>query len=187
MNGRERDPKAVRRVVDWWSQWWKKNRDKHPVFDDELRSMLMQRVAAIRTTILNGLSVDYSELKYRVHPRGCLNHIEPLYYTGFDSLETGEEAGGMSAINLTDRWHETHDKEDVFLLIVAEFKTHLPAGEIADSDEDSSKKWRGRVVEVFSEEIPKTDIVITVDVGPKRSKFQRRVKESLSNLPPLQK
>jgi hypothetical protein len=50
--------------VRWWRDWWAKNQDKHPVFEDDLKKAIVARVTAIRNQIyleVKGYGVFASE------------------------------------------------------------------------------------------------------------------------------
>jgi hypothetical protein len=182
MEGREKNPKAIRRVVDWWSEWWAKNRDKHPMVDDALEVILKQRIAAIETQILNDLASDYHELEH-FHPKDIrIRYIEPLFNSSLDSSILAE---GILRRSADGSIHMGKDEDHIFLLIAANFNMAPPPGEFCNLPAEPPKRRMGRVVEVFTENVPQTDVVITVHAGPKDGDFVRRVKESLSKLRPL--
>lgn len=190
-DGRDRDPASIRRVVDWWSQWWSKNHDKHPLFDAELRSLMNQRVLAIQSQLLNDVAPDYTEfghLRYWVQQKKNLLDWVPGERRIFSGLiATSETSQITSHRGLDGKWRAArHGQDDIYLLITVAFNSPLPQGEstiiphsrFLDGDLPIYQR-------ILTEPLPDTDMVISVDAGPKESLFVKRVQASLKKLPPL--
>jgi len=166
--------------VRWWRDWWEKNKDKHPVFDDELKRVITARVTAIRNQIF--LEVNgYGGFASGSIPAVSINRSDrdTVMAVTMDSsmLATASPRSGGQ----------------IYLLISAHFETprfqlnpiasrNYPAGTVGEW-QPLGHKEKINVKEVYRESLPGTDIAITVDAASQDGVFPRLVRECLQKPP----
>ena len=168
--------------VKWWRDWWTKNKNKHPVFDDDVKKTIIARVSAIQKQICLGVA-GYGELGY-LHPTWVqINYIDPSVIANIEV-----DTAVLSAVfGRTTSEGETRvarrGQDEVLLRIKAQFETpSLVTNQVRNFG--TLRNWsEGRVEQVYREELPGTDIVITVEAASHDGVFAGLVRACLAKPP----
>ncbi len=173
-----RDKETRQRSVAWWRSWWLKNHDEHPVFDTVLAERTRDRVATIAFQLFNDLQ-DYYELRsYLIPDSLSLRWQEDFFSIGVDSSVLQQ---GIMRTNGDGTWRMAKENDYISLQIAAQFATPPP---IAPRIEQSLSRIKAPREEVLHEILPGTDVLISVHAASKDEAFMRRLRASLSKLPP---
>jgi hypothetical protein len=176
---RQRQPDKVREVAAWWSEWWAKNHDRHPMVDATLEQTITRRVAAIESRLMADLGGDYYELRYLKPKEVRVSYIEPLVDIQIDSTLLAE---GFTRRGADGKEHLVKDEERTYTRIQVTFKMEKLPGDLVVLGQEPPKSFAPFLERLFSEDIPGTDLITTIDVGQQKGDFVRRARESLSKL-----
>ena len=161
----ENNPKRPHYVA-WWRDWWAKNKNKHPVFDNDVKNAIVARVSAIQKQLCLGVK-GYADLG-DLHPTWVqINNVEPALVANVDI---------DSSVGSRPRT----EKYEILLRIRAQFETPPFLTNRTDAFKESKKWWEGKVENVYREELPGTDIVITVEAASTDGAFAKRVRECMA-------
>ena len=63
------DPKQHAEIVSWWKNWWDRNKDRHPVFDEEVEKRAREEVLRLARVIEEKVKPGRRELALFTAPR----------------------------------------------------------------------------------------------------------------------
>lgn len=168
--------------VQWWRDWWAKNKNKHPVFDDDVKKAIVARVSAIQKQLCLGVT-GYGELGY-LHPTWVqINYIDPTIVADVEV----DSAVSSAVFDRTTSDGETRDarrgQDEVLIRIKAQFQTpSLLTNRMQNFR--AAKTWsEGKVEQAYREELPGTDIAITVEAASNDGAFPKLVRECMGKSP----
>ncbi|MDB6023901.1 MAG: domain containing protein [Verrucomicrobiales bacterium] len=164
--------------VKWWRDWWAKNKNRHPVFDDDVKKTIIARISALQKQLCLGVR-GYGELG-RLHPTWVnIEYMEPSIVADIE-VDTAVFSEVFSRTTPDNSRRPAHrDQDEIFLRIKAQFQTPSLPSDRTDGSRTSRIWWKDKVEQVYREELPGTDIGITVEAASRDGVFTRRVRECL--------
>lgn len=79
------DAKQHAEICRWWKDWWKQNKEKHPIFDAELETLARKRVLQLTRIVAENLRPRFPELNlFQVPETLPLRWQRPLFYVEYD-------------------------------------------------------------------------------------------------------
>jgi hypothetical protein len=150
---------AMKEAIPWWYKWWKANRDKHPIADEELRKKAFSRAVAVTHAIETDVKPRHWELS---EFRGETPHT-----TGYSKIRC-EQAYNPRIFDVwPDDWlrRGRSAREALpWMLIRIGFSTPDGPGEETSPIEHyhPPAELRSLVKTVYREEIPGSDVEISV-------------------------
>ena len=167
--------------IKWWHHWWTKNKNRHPVFDPDLKRAIADRMTAIDNQI-------YLEVK----GYGGVAYGGSIY-GGWVTPSRRDDIMDMYIDTTMMENYIPGLKSHFYLLISANFETpgfqfqkvqssNYPPGIVGEWKPYISDK-SFKIEEVYREELPGTDIAITVDAASMDGLFPNLVRECLRKPP----
>jgi hypothetical protein len=167
-------------LVRWWWDWWAKNKNGHPMFGDDLKQAIADRVSAIQKQIILEVK-GYGGLAYGGLAAASVNRPdrENLMTIRVDSSLMQNAIPGS--------------KEQIYLQISAHYETprlppnseerhSYPAGVVGEWQPLGSHE-KIKIEEVYHELLPGTDVAVTVDAASQDGAFPKLVRECLQRPP----
>jgi hypothetical protein len=167
--------------VQWWKDWWAKNHDRHPVYDDELQKRVVARVAAIRNQI-------FLEVHGYHDWQGGFPEVNVSHRPSSDDIAVAHiDSSVMSGV------FNPTQKGRMYLRIAAHFQTprfNLYPSTTPSRDPESTGEWEPmistnkiKIEQIYREEIPGTDIAIKVTAASQDGGFAKAARECMLKPP----
>jgi hypothetical protein len=161
-------------LVRWWWDWWAKNKGNYRIYDEHLKQIIADRVSAIQKQILLQVK-GYGGIASGSIPRASINRS-----ASDNLLETSVDSSLMQSTM-------PGSKGQIYLRISAHFETprlelnpvqhhDYPAGVVGEWQPLGSKE-KINIEQVYREELPGTDIAITVDAASEDGELPRLVRQ----------
>ena len=182
------------RFAQWWRDWWAKNRNRHPVYDAALQAAVKTRVTAIRNQIFLEVKgyggVAFGGIARSVITRPEADNLMTEALESTSSPEPRPAYKGQFFLNITAHFETTRmllnpaEENSGFIASTGDLpkERHYPAGMVGEWH--PLKPGKGYFVEeVWREELPGTDIAISVDAASEDGIFPGLVRACLQKPP----
>lgn len=152
----------------WWKEWWRQNKDKHPVFDVPLEDRAKSEVKRIALSIEN-LKPKYSELAMFNLPEDLrYSYTLPMFRIESNPANRSVSVPGLDL------------KKQAFVEVVCNFESTDPDGKtVGERDGDHRVTYPSNIVDVFYQKLEGTDIFVRVRVGTSNTNLIENLKSTL--------
>jgi hypothetical protein len=181
------DTRKRKEIVAWWEDWWERNRDKHPVYDPEVDSIIWSAFLSVQDAIEEKVKPAHPELSLfhaqknirRLRPAMPLTQIyEYQYEPDMHSIPIlyGATNGAIHAVGFNDLpWLEVACRfED------PEFPNRYE--ELRTKDRKPPERLTSMLTSVYSNHIAGTAIYLEVRVASPNKDLVRDLQTALQGL-----
>lgn len=150
------------RIVTWWREWWKQNKDRHPVFDLDLEERARSQVLRLSQIVEREIKPQYAELNMFRTPELPLRWQTPIFFIDYNpqmwSLTIGQFPTSVRTRMLPR------------ILISCRFQSTelnaVPSG--TELDRMTPDNLKDKVEMCFARELPGTDVILEVKAAAHR-------------------
>ncbi len=162
--------------VAWWRDWWAKNHNKHPVFDDDLKLRIKNRIKELQAQLpaaakafyeMRSFTNDFNIYPSEAYTPGCIvDRVVDSSMFSHEIIRAGKDG----------QPHPLSRDDHIYLRIVARFLTPPPH----PRPMETPKRWQTLIKEFHREVMPGTDVEIRVFAASKDVEFMREMRNAFA-------